>query len=145
MVSNASTPPENVAVTEPLLAPVHVASVLASDRDGAGGAPTVMDLVVVHELASLSVTVCEPAVWPENVWGEVKVVKPPPSMSTCSVPVPPENVAVMVPLPPPLQVRSVLVSDSESAGGLTRVTDWLVVHRLPSRSVTVWDPTATPV
>ena len=58
---------------------------------------------------------------------------------------PPENVAVMVPVGTPLQVRSVLVSDSDSAGGLTRVTDWLVVHRLPSRTVTVWDPTATPV
>ena len=61
-----------------------------------------------------------------KVWGEVKVLYPPPSIWSCSVPVPPENVAVTVPLPPPLQVRLVLVSESASAGGVTRVIDWLV-------------------
>src|SRR5437867_1656194 len=46
------TPPENVAVTEPLLAPVQLASVAVSDSDGAGGAPTVIDWLDVHRLAS---------------------------------------------------------------------------------------------
>src|SRR5438477_7256064 len=113
MVSNASTPPENVAVTEPLLAPVHVASVLASDRDGAGGAPTVIDWLDVHRLPSRTVTVCDPIAWLANVCGEVKVVKPPPSSESCSVPVPPEKVATTVPSLAALHEASVSVRESE--------------------------------
>ena len=55
---------------------------------------------------------------------------------------PPEKVAVTVPVGTPLQVRSVLVRDRDSATGLTMVTVWLVWHRLASCSVTVCDPVA---
>ena len=65
------TPPENVAVTEPLLAPVQLASVAVSDSEGAGGAPTVTDWVVVQRLASRTITVCDPEASPVKVWGEV--------------------------------------------------------------------------
>ena len=87
----------------------------------------------------------EPAARPVKVWGEAKGLNPPPSIWSCSAPVPPENVAVMVPVGTPLHGRSVLASDSETAAGLTRATDWLLVHRLPSRSTTVWVPELRPV
>ena len=93
-----------------------------------------MDWLVVHRLASRTVTVWSPGVWPANVWGEANVANPPPSMSICRVPVPPEKVAAIVPSLPLLHEASVSVSESETAGGWLRLTDWLVEHRLPSRS-----------
>ena len=66
----------------------------------------------------------------------------PPSSESWSVPAPPENVAVMVPVPP-LHSGSALASDSDSAGGSTSVMDWALVHALASLAVTVCDPGAT--
>ena len=57
---------------------------------------------------------------------------------------PPEYVAVMVPLLAPLQ-PSVLVRDRATAVGWVNVLDWVVVQPLASCRFTVWDPAARPV
>src|SRR5947199_10761984 len=104
--------------------PLHRGSVLASDSDNAGGSTRVMDWVLVHPLASLAVTVCVPGATWLNVCGEVKVVNALPSRRTSYRPVPPENVAVMVPVEP-LQEGSVLVSVRVMADGWVSVLVWV--------------------
>src|SRR5438093_1702320 len=124
--------------------PLHRGSVLASDSDNAGGSTRVMDWVLVHPLASLAVTVCVPGATGLNVCGEVKVANAPPSSDSWNAPVPPENVAVMVPVPP-LHDGSALVSVRVMADGWVRVLVWLVVHRLASFTTTVCAPAARPL
>src|SRR6266487_6942683 len=100
----------------PLLAPLQP-SFLARDRVTAVGSVRVLDCDAVHRLASFRTTVCAPPARPVKVTGEVAEVNEPPSIWIVWGPVPPEKVAVIVPLPAPLQVRSVLASDKESAAG----------------------------
>ena len=71
-------------------------------------------------------------------------MKAPPSSESCSVPVPPENVAVSVPFDRPAQ-PSLLVSVRLIALGWVKVLVWVLVHRLASRTITVWEPEASPV
>ena len=68
----------------------------------------------------------------------------PPSSESWSVPVPPENVAVMVPSLAPLQ-PSCLARDRGTAVGSVRVLDCDAVHRLASFRTTVCAPPARPV
>src|SRR5436309_3084447 len=110
-------------------------SLLASDRATAVGWVSVLDWLVVQPSASCRLTVWDPEARAAKVCGDVKVLYPPPSIWTCRVPVPPEKVAVTVPVGTPLHVRSVLVSDSDSAGGAVSETDWDTA--LPSASPTV--------
>ena len=65
------------------------------------------------------------------------MAKTPPSIRTRSAPVPPENVAVAVPLDAPLQVTSVFASASASAGGSAIVVFSVAVTRFTSVTVTV--------
>ena len=97
IVAGSCVPPENVAVTVPLFTPMQVTSVCASDRLSAAGDPTAIDWLAVQLLASRTITVCDPVASPVKVRGDATVVKPPPSISVWSVPVPPEKVAVIVP------------------------------------------------
>ncbi len=78
-----------------------------------------IDLLIVQfvSFASLTITVCDVAFSPVNVFGEVALAKAPPSIFAWYEPEPPLNVAVTVPFDPPLQVTSVFVRSSVSAGG----------------------------
>src|SRR5206468_12984516 len=128
----------------PLATPLHRRSVLARDKESAGGSVRVTDWLVWQRLASWSVTVWDPALTDVYVNGDVTVANEPLSSLSWSVQVPPENVAVMVPVPP-LHRGSTLASDSESAGGSASVPDCVPVRPLTSFRETTCDPGATPV
>src|SRR5436853_265679 len=121
-------PPENVAVTVPLVAPLQVTSVLERLRLIVGGEATVtVEAALEHPFASFTTTEWRPGARPVNVLGDV--------------------VAVIVPSFALLQVRLVFVVDSEIAvGAVAMVTDCGVAAQavlLASRTLTVWDPEAT--
>src|SRR5439155_26570874 len=87
---------------------------------------------------------CVPGATRLNVYGEMKVVNAPPSSWTLSGLVPPENVAVMVPVPPSHDA-SALVSVRVMADGWVSVLVWVAVHPLASFTTTVWVVAVSPV
>src|SRR5205085_3876680 len=95
---------------------------------------------------SCTVTLCEPAARPPRVAGELTGLNAPESTFMVYGPVPPENVAVTLPLVPPTQVTFDAESESASPGGLV-IEIPLTTVAAPSESVTVSEcvPAATPV
>src|SRR5262245_29133654 len=97
----------------------------------------VIGALVWQSLPFFTVTVCGPMPTFGKVCGEVAEANAPPSSLIMYEPVPPPNVAVMVPLLNPLQVISVLDRLRVTAGCSVIVTDALFSQPLASLKVTV--------
>ena len=97
--------------------------------------------VAVQPLASVAVTVYEPAAKPVAVAPVAALLQ-----AYVFVPVPPVEVAVAEPLAPPLHNTFVCAEiDADTAVGCVIVTVADAVHPLASVAVTVYAPAANPV
>src|SRR5262245_52567394 len=122
LIVYGDVPPPKVAVTEPSAPLLQVASVLVRLSVTAVGSLTVIEVVFEQPPLSVTVTLCDPALRPLKVFGDVAVAAAPPSMLIEYGEVPPLKVAVTVPSEPPLQETSVSVRLNVTS--LT-VTVWL--------------------
>jgi len=73
-------PPPKVAVTLPSLPPLQLMSVLVRLSVTAVGSLTVIEVVFEQPPVSVTVTLCDPALRPLKVFGDVAVAAAPPSM-----------------------------------------------------------------
>jgi len=142
-------PPPNAALTDPSLAPLHVASVGVRVRVKVFGCPTVAVEVIeqVVALLLLKITVWVPAARPENTCGEEEetAANALPSILISRVP-PPPNAALTEPSLAPLHVASVGVSVRVKVFGCPTVAVDVIeqVVALLLLNITVWVPAARP-
>src|SRR2546428_6097446 len=84
-------------------------SLLLKLRLKAGGLPTLMVWLVVQPLASLRLTLCEPAIRLLNVFELDAAPQDPPSTLNCNAPLSPLKDAVTLPSVAPTQLTSLLL------------------------------------
>ena len=125
-------PPVGVAVAEPLVPPKQPTSVPEPATDKAAGWSTVAVAVAVQSFASVTVTLYTAAGSPVMV----DVVAPLLHKYVYGA-VPPDALAVAVPLFPPKQLTSVLEVFATSTGGWVMVVELVLVQLFRSVTVTV--------
>jgi hypothetical protein len=134
-------PPDTVTVAEPVVPPLHNTLLTAVDVTKAVGSAIVTISVIVHPLASVTVTVFTPAVWP--IITEVVAVV---DHKYVYPEVPPVTVIVAEPVVPPLHNTLLTVVEVASAvTGSAIVSWWVIVQPLASVTVTVLTPAVCPV
>jgi hypothetical protein len=136
------TPPAGVAVAVPVDDPLHNTLTCVVPTVSATGWVIVTLAVLIHRLASVTVTIYVPAARPVavavvctgNVFHEYVYG-----------PTPPAGVAVAVPVDDPLHNTLTCVVPTVSATGWVIVTLAVLIHRLASVTVTIYVPAARPV